>query len=451
MTELVNIALVDLIVDVRNARLRKEQSSEQSALLALANQQGQRIVSLAADIVEHGLDPTNLPAVIPTNDRQKRYFVIEGNRRVAALKALETPSLISPALNAASRKRLNNLAKKFSQNPISTINCVLFESEGEELDHWVRLRHTGQNGGVGLVEWGAEEKDRYTARHGHRSPEGQIIDFVEKHGGLSDKAKQSEKGIITSLKRLVNTPEVREMLGITISDGQVSKLYPTSEVAKSLTRVIEDLKTERIKVGDIYYAKNRIEYINSLADDDLPDFSTQFDSPSLLEDVENSATKISGTKSTRKRKRKGKSERTALVPSDCQLDISPPRINAIYNELSKLSTEQYPNACSVALRVFIELSVHHYLDQNNLMTDKEQRSTPLAKRLKEAADDLEKKGDISSQLKDAVYRVANNEFVLAASTVTFNMYVHNAYVYPKPTELRTAWDELQPFMEKLWS
>jgi hypothetical protein len=127
-----------------------------------------------------------------------------------------------------------------------------------------------------------------------------------------------------------------------------------------------------------------------------------------------------------------------------------PRINAIANELRSLSVEQYPNACAVLLRVFVELSVDHELAQSNLMTDEQRRNQRLAAKLKKVADHLHQKGRIEDALRKMVVKVADSQGVLAATTTTFNQYVHNRYVYPKATELRTAWDELQPFMEKLW-
>lgn len=452
MAEYVDIALSDLIVDERNARLREPQASEQAALLALAEQQKRRLLNLADDIIKHGLDPTSVAAVVPTDDQKKRYVVIEGNRRVAALKALETPSIVSPALDSAGQTRLNRLAAQFAENPITTVPCVLFESEGD-LEHWVTLRHTGQNNGVGLVDWGAEEKERYAARHGRLSsdsPAGQILEFVEKRGGLSEEAQKSDKGIITSLRRLINTPIVREKLGIEVSGGQVSTLYPAAEVAKSLTRVVEDLKTEEIKVGDIYHSQQRIDYAESLPASDLPDPSTRLTSLVPIQNADDvSADGATKPPSPRPRRRKKKQYvRTALIPKDCILDISPPRINNIYLELLNLSVDQYPNASSVSLRVFVELSVDHYIKQNNLtVTDK---PPTLAKRLKTVADDLEKKGSIDVQLKRAIHKVADSDYSVAAGTVTFNQYVHNPHVYPTASELRTAWDELQPFIEKLW-
>jgi hypothetical protein len=44
----------------------------------------------------------------------------------------------------------------------------------------------------------------------------------------------------------------------------------------------------------------------------------------------------------------------------------PPRINAIYYELLSLAVEQYPNACAVLLRVFVELSIDHFGEEYKL-------------------------------------------------------------------------------------
>jgi hypothetical protein len=447
MPEPIDVPLVDLLVDVRNARLRDEQPSQQATLLALARQQGNRLLKLASDVVEHGLDPISLPGVIRSSDQKKRYVVIEGNRRIVALKALETPSTVAPALDPTQQKRLTRLAARFAENPITRVRCVLFDSE-EELDHWVTLRHTGPHEGVGLVEWGADEKDRYAARHGNRSPAGQVLDFAERIGVL-DTSAPAPKRIITSLTRLLTTRLLRDRLGITLSQGQLYSQFPAQETAKGLARVIEDLSTERIKVRDIYNKDQREDYAKSLTTTDLPDPATRLSAPVLLHDLD-----TSGAQRPKKPKKSRATPppppRAALIPASCALHIKATRINHIYTELLTLEVERFPNACSVTLRVFVELSVDHYIEQHKLMTEQERRSSPLAKRLKAVAADMQKNGTISPQLETAIQKVADTQFVLAASTVSFNQYVHNQYVFPKATELRLAWDELQPFMEKLW-
>lgn len=52
MVEYVEIPLSDLLLDMRNARLRDEGTTQQATLLALARQQGKRLLRLARDIVE---------------------------------------------------------------------------------------------------------------------------------------------------------------------------------------------------------------------------------------------------------------------------------------------------------------------------------------------------------------------------------------------------------------
>lgn len=449
MPEIVSIPLSDLIVDLRNARLKDEQPSEQSALLALAKLKPAHLLKLAEDIVEHGLDPTTLPVVVPTGDQKKRYCVLEGNRRISALKALETPSLVAPVFKAADRKKLHRLAEKFAKHPINSVKCVLFESE-EEATRWITLRHTGPNEGVGIVPWGSEEKDRYLARHGRASPHGQILRFVEQHGALSAEARQSNKRVITNLKRLISDPVVREKLGIEIVGGQVQSWFPAEEVLKGLSRIVDDLRTGKIKVGDIYYKQDRATYIASLPKDQLPDPARRLSAPQPLDAT---ATPVPRREASGKRRVRPKSlpaTRTTVIPSTCQLDIPSPRINQIYTELLQLSADQFPNLCSVGLRVFVELSVDHYIEQMKLMSENERRNKPLAKRMKVVAAHMRQNGIISDQLEAAVNRIADNSFVLGASIPTFNLYVHNPYVFPKPTELRLAFDELQPFIERLW-
>lgn len=93
MAEIVEIPLAALLLDVENPRLVETQQTQQETARELAARQGDALLRLAQDIVEHGTDPTTLVAVVPTKGRHKRYRVVEGNRRVLALRALESPSL----------------------------------------------------------------------------------------------------------------------------------------------------------------------------------------------------------------------------------------------------------------------------------------------------------------------------------------------------------------------
>jgi hypothetical protein len=449
MWEVVQIPVSDLLLDSANPRLSTDQPDQQRTLLELIEGRQDHVLNLAEDIVEQGsLDPTAPIVVVATADRRKRYKVIEGNRRVLALKALETPSLISGKLNERQHRRLSGLSRRYAHAPLDEITCVLFDTE-EEAEHWIRLRHTGQNEGRGLVPWGAVEQDRYNSRRqGVRKPAGQVLEFVEKHGNLSAEARASSRGVLTNIERVLGTPEARQHLGVDVTRGQVIALYPAEELAKSLTRIVEDAKSGEVTVPQLYHVQDRVDYVNRLPRSALPRRTKRLAQPVLLDDLTECKPKPRSPSKPKPRRRP--KPRTTVIPEQAGLNVKPPRINAIYNELIELTAEQCPNACAVLLRVFLELSVDHYIEDRRLLSEKAARTKPLAFRLKKVTADLQETGRIPSKLRKAIEQIADGPTILAPGISTFNQYVHNSYFFPRTRDLYLAWDELAPLMEALW-
>lgn len=441
------VPLSSLELDLENARLPEEQKSQAAALYALANQQGSRLIALAKDIVNKGLDPlVNIAAI--EDKVTGRYRILEGNRRVAAVMALETPTLVEGALDPKLYRTLRELSDRFHKNPIKEVECKVFDDE-EELEHWVRLRHTGMNEGAGLVEWGGNEKDRYNSRHTGRSPAGQILDFVQSNG-VDIQSDKLRSGIITSLTRLLGTPEVREKLGIDVVNGKVTSMYPPEELLKGFTYVVDQLRTGKTKVRDIYTADQRREFSRKIPIANLPSPSTAKSKSSAIDNTDEPVSQPAKKKPKVKRTIDDLDRKT-LAPKTLMLPINVLRIQRIYGELQSMDINGCTNACAVLLRVFVELSVDAVLLREKWMTESERRSKPLALRMKAVAQELNKKGTLDPALLQAVEKMADDQkFVLSASTPTFNLYVHNAYVHPKPTDLLRSWDELQPFIERLW-
>lgn len=448
--EYMTIPISDLLLDAGNPRLADEQESQQKAAEALAEQQGDKIIRLAEDIIQYGVDPLAVTGVVPTGDSRKRYRVVEGNRRVLTLRALDTPTLISPVLSPGNQKKLTELSNKFAQAPISSLRCVLLEDETEQTLHWIKLRHTGENQGRGVVSWDSEQQARFNERHaGVKSPARQVLDFVERQGTLSPEAQRSSKKIITSIERLMSSPHVRDRIGVDIDRGEVLANYPASEVSKGLTKVVEDLKLDKVRVPDLYHAEDRRAYAKNLPRTALPKKKSRLKEPVLLTDL---ASGKSGTKAKRAKKaRKPRTQsRTTVIPRDNLLEVTNSRINQIFAELLDLSAEKYPNACSVLLRTFIELSIDHYLEEQKVVSDNNIRNYSLGKKIKEAAKHLHKRRLIPNKLKKAMEAFADSNNVMQPRLVTFHQYVHNQYVLPNAGDLYGAWDEFCPFMEKVW-
>ncbi|HMJ75487.1 MAG TPA: hypothetical protein VK507_05915 [Iamia sp.] len=469
----------DLLLDVSNARLPDPQPrNQQAAATALAKLDPRALVTLAEHIASHGTDPTTLPAVVATNDRRKRYRVVEGNRRVLALKALETPSLVFGSLNKAQQKRLTKAAARFANDPIDEIPCVLFKNIKEALT-WIVLRHSGQQGGAGLWGWGSEEKDRFNERHGLDRPAAnarEIVDFLDEYGVLGQRDQAKQRRILSNVDRLFSTPDVRRRVGIDyIRGGGVVSSCDGTETARVVGAIVKQMLDGDLPVGRFYDATDRRAFAAALSGGDLPDEAAQLSKPTRLADLprrvarKKSKTPKSGSasgdqtsddgssksgddgSSTKKPGKKGRAEpRTVLIPRSCQLNIDPPRPNAIYLELQDLSVENTPNACGVLFRVFVELSIDHYIAAERIMTDAKMNKSQLGQKMREAAAHMYVAGVISDAVRKVVDTVANGRGPVNASAFNMNQYVHNLHINPSARELRDAWDEVQPFMEKLW-
>jgi hypothetical protein len=449
MAETVDVPISDLILDQDNARLGSEQPSQQDVYTEMSKQQGRGLVNLAEDIVKNGLDPLTNVGVVPTGDRRRRYRVVEGNRRVLALKALETPSIVSKGLSKADQQRLAKLSDRYMADPLNSIPCILF-ADGESL-HWVTLRHTGENNGVGLVGWDTNEQDRFRARHsGSRKPAGQILDFVDKVGLLSEEAKQSKTGILTNVERLIISREARDTLGIDVVNGEVVSYYSAKEVAKGLTKVVDDFKCKRANVHDVYMATDRERFVKDVLASKYRPKGKRLAAPVNLSNLAKGVETPVKAK-PRRRRTSPRQERTSVIPASCSLNIVAPRLSNIYNELNTLNAEAYPNACAVLLRVFLELSTDHGLEVDGVSTEAQRQGQKLAVRLKSLANYYFKKGKVSDQIRKAVIVIGERSAgPIYASTFTMNQYVHNPHVHPTSAELRAAWDQLQPFVEAIW-
>jgi hypothetical protein len=225
--------------------------------------------------------------------------------------------------------------------------------------------------------------------------------------------------------------------------------YPANEVSKGLTRVVEDLKLGKVRVPDLYHVEDRRKYVKDIPRTALPKKKTRLKEPALLHDLNSGRTSV--RRKSRKKPAKPQSRtRTTVIPRDNTLEVTNSRINQIFAELLDLSAEKYPNACSVLLRTFMELSIDHYLEEGKIVSDDNIRNLPLGKKMKEVSKDLAKRRKIPNKLKKAMEKFADTNNVMQPRLVTFHQYVHNQYVFPSATDLYNAWNELAPLMERIW-
>jgi len=443
MHEPKSIPLDSLLIDTENPRLEGLLEDQRAAVCALAVNQGPKLAVLAKDVIENGLDPSSSLMVTPFDEDSRYYIVLEGNRRLAVLKILKDPGLVSGAVDEAIVGRFRKLTAQYKDS-IKEMECVVFDSRAAAA-HWIELRHTGENEGAGIVKWGGKETARFRERSGQKAPHLQVLDFLEERGEV-DKGT-SQRVPVTSLKRLIGDPYVRKRLGIDLRSGVVvTRVADDTEIARGLKRVVEDIASGEVPVKEIYTKDDRKTYVDSLAPEDLPDVSNLMPESRPLGSPP-------GPRGQKEPSRKPKAvppskQRSTLVPSGLGLSIGQPRINLICRELKKLKLKEYTNAVSVLFRVFLELSVDAYITANRLGTDENAR---LGKKLLDVGDALKSRGKLDDQQLKTVRRAAQKDSFLGSTITTMHQYVHNQYFHPAPGDLIAAWDSWQPFIEAVWS
>lgn len=145
--------------------------------------------------------------------------------------------------------------------------------------------------------------------------------------------------------------------------------------------------------------------------------------------------------------------RGALVPKSLNLHISNPKINKIFEELKHVQVKTCPNASSVLLRVFLELSVDAYLEKFDLVRNNAitacSSGESLQGKVGKVLNHMTQLGTMSNDLSKGI-RSEINDKNSVLSIESLNAYVHNEFFYPKADNLITGWDNIESFFIQLW-
>jgi hypothetical protein len=440
-----------LLLDLENPRLAAGPTNQREALHALLRAERKKTLELARDISERGLSPSERLMVIASPDDPARFVVLEGNRRLAALRLLAEPKQNGDGvLKKPTLTKLEGWSRDYQKHPVTTVDCTLFATR-VEANPWIERRHGGQGEGAGLVGWGAIEKMRFASRqNGIQYPELQILDFVAEHAELDDDVREKLHDFpITNLQRLVDDAEIQKRLGIQVEKRVTTKL-PDAEAVKGWTRVVRDIAKGTVKVGDIYTASERRAYLDKFKKSELPDISKATQAARVV--AVGSGGRQTSTASSTAKKGRGRvsPERKAMASNKCRLEISNPKIAKIYRELQTLAVDDFQNAAAVLFRVFLELTTDQYIATNGIKLTKGDWES-LATKLSAVITDLKAKGVLSADELKALQYTTREKKIVGANIVTFHSYVHNKHFSPLPSDLRTYWDNLQHFFEKVWA
>jgi hypothetical protein len=312
----INLKIDDLDLDLENPRIMQT-TGQHEAMQRILDDQGVKLVNLADSIIEAGLNPMDRLLVMKAPENKKKYIVLEGNRRLLALRLLKNPTALAGLdVRQGIKARLEALAGTFDAKSVEPIAC--FEvADRAEGNAWIEQRHTGENEGRGIVDWSGVAAARFRGR----DPALQALDFVLRYGKLTDEQRAAifQRFPITTLDRILSTPDARSKIGFDVKGGKLYTNLPAEEAIKPLRRIVLDLLEKAINVTALKLKNRQVDYVSSLGKDDAPDLTKKTSTPKAIEGIGDKDFPSTQTQSPKKPKKKNSSERQVPISSSANL------------------------------------------------------------------------------------------------------------------------------------
>ncbi len=449
--------LTELRLDEKNYRLGP-QPGQREAILAMIDDQKGKLANLAHDIMEmSGLSPGEPLWVTKDTKRAGQYIVLEGNRRITALKLMETPAL---ADGTVVEKHFRNLSKLYAKKPIRKLEAKIFASR-EEAQPWIRRRHLSETSGVGLQRWKTLAKARADKAHGLNTP--RFLAVIELLGDNSDEWAAINDILDskwTTVDRVLNTKAMVDVLGVVIDSKKGVVKFENGDTAagrRLLLRILKKMSSDDFEFAEIEKVEDRENFVKEFADGAVKKRAKGKDTDAKgTRGGKSGGTTSTGStsKATGTSSNKDQDKRPTLAPKSGArvLKVEGVRLQPLYAECKGIKLTKNRNASALLLRVFIELSSEALLIKKKVpMPSKyaggkwsdinvrlDVKITSVMHALdpgKTAKEFKQTRIAMDASSKDAVYSIH-----------TLHNYFHNLDVLPDIAALRSAWDAWEGYL-----
>lgn len=451
MTEHVELTIDDLILDLRNPRLGST-SSQSDALASIVGLSPGHFRNLMESIRDDGLDPGDSLYVIPSDDGEDSV-VLEGNRRVSALKVLNNPDILAGTdLPESTKKLLVREAIGFERSKVEPIRCVRFDSR-EEANDWIRRRHTGVAGGEGRITWKPLEIQRFSSDYTTID----VIDFIGRNAGYSkgewEKAESALRGgKSTNITRLMESAVAQAHLGITVQ-AEPSRKTPVLGVepdwaVQVLKRVVDDILRNKVNSRTLNTATDIEKYFANLPSELQPGPERAAATPTAFRDISLPGSQAKPSQKPPLKTRSAPRTRKTLAPKKHPFDTTKStKLGMLLKEAGTLDVGKFPLSCAFVLRAVVELTVNDYMDDNSL--PRRQKGSQAEFDLKRKADDVLKHIVSSGAFSSTDVRAFRRNLLdkkSACSIQALNGFVHGPYDLPTADALRAGWESAVPVL-----
>lgn len=458
-----SISINSILLDSENARHGNKETQEEIYRWMTSGSVRIKVLRLAREIAQKGLSPIEVPAVIPTSSGEKKpWIVVEGNRRLAAIKFLNNPKLCS---DESTRKQYESIKKSASHTIPSKIEFVIF-NDFEQSSYWLTLRHGGENKGVGVLSWGPKEFASLAERLGKKTANSPAIALLAYalDRGLIDH-DQYHAIPVTTLARVISTKGVKTILGCKISKGEISRVVDESYFDLAISDLLEVLASGEKTVTDLKREEQRVDVVSKLKNEGhWGPYNPSEETPlkkQFSNNVENKEEEDELSQDPEQKTRSGKNIKLrsglrekifAIKGHGITIPDSELKVQDILRELATLKhsgKNGTPISVAFLLRALIELSSENYLKTYPDAIRRLEINTSLRDKVKCSAKHMNNRGALSNDHTEVVLRHCDEEGGMM-NINTLQRYLHSTAYFPNGETLNSMWSEIKEYVIACW-
>lgn len=307
----------------------------------------ENVIGLIKHIASNGISPLDRIAVIKHPKIAHHFIVVEGNRRLCALKLLRDPA---KAPNAIAQKSIIS-SKTLGRALPKQLEAILFPDRNSA-KIWITLRHEGEQGGAGTKKWTAAQIARNNTTGGQATNPNALalalLDYSVQSGLINETQRLTIS--ITTLTRYLTNPVVRDTLGLD-SSKELQILVPQDDFNRVILRFLSDaLKGVDGPINSRTDTTQRKQYAQDLRNNGVaPTIRLPNPTTPKIKSVD-----LNNIKKQSKRHSRNPDDRSFVVPTSFKVSISDRVLKRIFDELRSIEPDQFSFSAAYLLRAFVE-------------------------------------------------------------------------------------------------
>lgn len=479
---IIDVKVADLLLDLDNYRIPTRRQDEDAALKYLFASED--VVGTARLILRNGYFDNEVPIVTPDSSY---YVVLEGNRRIGALKALHDPSIVP-----SHEHEVQALLKRYAieaQNLPTIIRVLVAPDRSVAAPHIARL-HTG----LSKRRWSRDQQatfyysllDASTTVEDVKAqyPNVDVARFIKMAvmrrlliaTQLGDPSLRiyaaSDDLKMSAFEYAYRNKDIAEAISVEFDrGGHLRPLNSTPDQIAAIEYLLNEFRASRLNTRSPEFKKNDPAHADLMAHlrnagqpepsstapsntqpspvptpsqsampSDHPTDDGMDSSDQPTEDGSDSSDQPANEPPSTTRGPNHPNTKTTLDLSGVDYSSAPVNLKHRYHELGHINVIQFPTATAMLLRSVLESTIKFHFEST---------STPVAGELTKIFPQVATTYGNIKALKDAINTIRSGNAQKPGSIQWFNLMSHSADAVVTVDDVRLGWQQVNPLIRHL--